>query len=551
MERRTSGHAVRAVLLLIAVAALLAPVFVLRAIPTGNLADVGLDWVAAVLNASLLCAAGAATVASLVSALRHGSLAFMLLAGASAALVGGSLGLLAGAASMTLPVVASAAFTLGAVGASRAVTMIAGHRARVAAAGLILVLAEAAVLTDVLPPVAAMVDPYRPFLMMAAAIIAGLAAIVAATRDLGPAAAALAVGATALAVARPDGVELLLGTVALGGAALLTGRSVVVLHAPPAADGDGLPGVVMHLSEGVLRFDGHLRLRAWNPAAAHMLGIDAAGEGTRLEDLLGLTLPQLPAGAETVLHHTAIDAFDLSIHRETTSIIVVVREPPVSGDAERLGRELRGTIEELLQARRTVDLQRAELDRATTTDPLTGVASRIAIVDRLRTEVAQARRYRHPVAVLLIDVDHFGEVNIGHGIEGGDAVLREIALRVRLRVRAADALGRSGSDGFLSILPHTDEAGAATFADTLRRRIGERPIAIGEAGVAVTVSVGVAVMRPAEDLDLDGLMARAEDALESARSTGGDRIALDRLHGLARLDPRSLEPDETADGKSV
>ncbi len=109
---------------------------------------------------------------------------------------------------------------------------------------------------------------------------------------------------------------------------------------------------------------------------------------------------------------------------------------------------------------------------------------------------------------------------------------------MRLRVREADALGRSGSDGFLATLPHTDGAGAATFADALRIRVGLRPIRVGDSELKVTVSIGVATMRPGEDLDLDGLLARVQEALDSAQSAGGNRIALDRLHGLARLEDR-------------
>ncbi|MFN2419473.1 MAG: GGDEF domain-containing protein [Candidatus Limnocylindria bacterium] len=545
MERILSGHAVRALLMLLTVAALLAPILALRAAPPVDVTTGGLAWIIPALSAGLIGAAGMAAVASLAVGLRHGSLASVLLAGSSAALVGGALALIAGSASIAVAVAVAATLTLAAAVAGRAAVLIAGHRARVVAAGLVLVMAEVAVALDILPVLAEAIDPFRSPLLLAAAVLSGLAALVAATRDLGPAAAALAVGALALAVARGAGAELVLGLVTLTAAALLTTRSVIqVAQKPAATDDDRLPEVVAQLSEGVLRFDGHLRLRAWNPAAAAMLGLDAAGEGTRLEDLLGLALPQLPAGSETVLHHTPIGGLDLSIHRDATSITVVVREPPVSGNAERLGRELRATIEELLQARRTVELQRVEIERAATTDLLTGVASRAAILDRLRVEVAQARRYQHPVTILLLDLDRFGEINAAHGIEGGDTVLREIALRVRLRVRAADALGRSGSDGLLSILPHTDEGGAATFAETLRRRIGQRPISVGDVEITVTLSVGVAVMRPGEDLDLDGLVTRAEEALASARSAGGDRIALDRLHGLARLDMASTDPGE-------
>ncbi|MGH2417375.1 MAG: PAS domain-containing protein, partial [Candidatus Limnocylindria bacterium] len=332
MERRPSGHAVRAVLMLLAVAALLAPVLALRALPPADLEASGLEWVALALGAGLLGAAGLATVASLVIALRYGSLTSLFLAGSSAALVGGALSLLAGSEGLAVTTVAAAVLTLAAAAAERSGALAAGHRTRVVAAGAVLVLAEAAVVVDLLPLPAGVIGSYGPSLLLAAAAIAVLASIITATRDLGPAAAALAVGATALAVARGDGPELLIGLIALIGASLLTARSVIgSVQDPIATDDERLPEVVMHLSEGVLRFDGHLRLRAWNPAAEAMLGLDDAGVGTRLEDLLGLSLPQLPAGSETVLHHMPIGGLDLSIHREATSITVVVREAALSG----------------------------------------------------------------------------------------------------------------------------------------------------------------------------------------------------------------------------
>ena len=536
MDSRPSGHAVRAMLMLLAIGAILAPAIVISALRPPDGPAAGMEWMPPALNAGLLAAAGAATVALLVVGLRHGSLAVTLLAGTTGALVGGALALLAGSTGLTLTIAVAAVFTLAAGAAERGGARIMGRRSRVAAAGAVLVLAETAVVADLLPALTAMIDPHRPSLLLGATVLAGLAAVIIATRDLGLAAAALAAGAGALALADGDAAAMALGLSSLTGSALLAVRSVIgVSEESVSVDDGGLPPVVAHLSEGVLRFDGRLRLRTWNPAAAAVLGLDQASEGTRLEDLLGVTVQQLPASSETVLRHAPIGGLDLSLHRDEGAITIVIHEPAVTGSEERLGRELRGTIEELLQARRTIDLQRAELERATSTDPLTGVASRAAILERLRIEVAQARRYQHPVAVLLLDVDHFAEINTSRGIEGGDAVLREIALRARLRARAADALGRWGGHGLLSILPHTDEGGAATFADALRQRIAQRPVSIGEAEIAVTLSAGVAVMRSGEDLDLDGLLARAEEALASARSAGGDRIALDRLHGLARL----------------
>jgi len=214
----------------------------------------------------------------------------------------------------------------------------------------------------------------------------------------------------------------------------------------------------------------------------------------------------------------------------------VERAPDV--EATRLTRELRGTIAELLQVRRTVELQRDEILRLETVDVLTGAGSRRAILGRLASEAAEARRYAHPLAALLLDVDGFSALNREHGMGIGDEVLREVALRLRLRTRAADALGRVGADSFLLLLPHTDEAGAAGFANALLERLLSRPIDTYDGELRVAVSIGVAFMRPGMELSDDELLADADQALASARAAGGNRVAFDRRHGLLRLDDR-------------
>lgn len=220
----------------------------------------------------------------------------------------------------------------------------------------------------------------------------------------------------------------------------------------------------------------------------------------------------------------------------------------VRAEAARLARELRGTIDELLSARRTIELQRDELARAASVDVLTGAGSRRAILERVALEVAAAGRYNHPVALVLLDIDGFAALNHRHGRAVGDEVLREVALRMRLRVRAADALGRIGPDSFLAILPHTDERGAAVFADVLRGRLLSRPVGTAAGELSVAVSIGVALMRPGMALGDEELLAAAEEALASARAAGGNRIAFDRLHGLARLDERRLPRDSRPSG---
>jgi diguanylate cyclase (GGDEF)-like protein len=219
-----------------------------------------------------------------------------------------------------------------------------------------------------------------------------------------------------------------------------------------------------------------------------------------------------------------------------------------TAERERLAREVRAALSELNDARKTIALQRAELERAAEDDVLTGVSSRAAIMDRLREEVAAARRYPHPVSVVLMDVDGMGAINAQHGTEVGDAVLRELALRMRVRVREADAIGRVAGDSFLAILPHTDEKGATAFAEAIRDRATQRPVSTGQGEVAVTVSIGVSTLRPRQELTADMLFARADEAVASARAGGGNLIAYDRLHGLARLEERRPDgPDAQED----
>jgi diguanylate cyclase (GGDEF)-like protein len=214
------------------------------------------------------------------------------------------------------------------------------------------------------------------------------------------------------------------------------------------------------------------------------------------------------------------------------------QSPAADGEALRLAHELRGTIEELMRARRTIELQREELSRNASHDPLTGVATRRLVLERLAVEVAESRRYSHPVAAVLIDVDGFTQLNHDHGLAVGDDVLRELALRLRLRMRAADALGRVGGDSFLAILPHTDERGAAVFSDAVRSRLVTRPIMTAAGELTVAISIGVAFIRPGMELNAEELLAAADEALASARAAGGNRIAFDRMHGLIRIDER-------------
>jgi diguanylate cyclase (GGDEF)-like protein len=545
MVRTGVPRAIDAALLVMGAAPPLLVLVTARALPPAELEPAGLGWIIPALSGALVAASSALALAWLVGGMRSGATAAFLAASSAAAVAGGALVLLLTGErhAMGLALATAGTLALAATVAAPGDRILDRRRSRILAAGAGLLLAEVAVIAGTLPGPTPLVASWRDPLLVAAAGTAGLAAFGARERWLAAAAAGGAVGAVGVLLDRGAGLELVIGLLALVTASLAGLRAVAGWGSgEPSASltgGRQLPALAHGLTDAVMQFDGSLGLSDWNAPAAALLGLDPAARGARLGDLLGVSLAELPApGGVTVA--TAVGGLEIRLHRTDDGIVAVVGDGSPRGDAERLGRELRGTIEELLQTRRTIELQRAELERSSTVDPLTGVASRGALLDRLETEIAQARRYRHPVAVALLDVDGFAGINHRHGIGGGDTVLREVALRMRLRVREADALGRAGSDAFLAVLPHTDEGGAATFASALRHRLAQRPLLVGDELVTLTVSVGVAVMRPGEALDLDDLLTRVGEALDSARAAGGNRIALDRAHGLARVEERDM-----------
>ena len=551
MERSSAIRASRTTLGLLVAGPLLAVLFVARALPSADLAEAGLAWTPDALAGLLVVVATVTALAWLVAGLRTGRLTDLLAAGASAAIAGGALSLLFDAAHLVTLGVASLALAGAAVSDRAGVRIRGGQLARIATAVAIVGLAEAAVLVELLPGLGGVATAIHPALAGGTLAVSVVAALASLGTTVAPMASAVLVGIAATSLARDGGIETVIGLVALIGSQLIGIATWAEANAPVAEpiedDGDRLPELASRLTVPVLRFDGRLRLRDWNATAAILLGLDQASGGARIEDLLGVPIGDLPHDDGWVATVAGAGGLTIGLQRSGGGLTAIIDDPAASPESDRLGRELRGTIEELLQARRTIDLQREEIERAATTDPLTGVASRLAIMDRLGTEVAQARRYLHPVGIALIDIDGFADLNRAHGTAGGDAVLREIALRMRLRVRASDELGRIGSDSFLAVLPHTEENGAATFADAIQHRLALRPVVVGDAELRITASIGLAVMRAGEDLDTDGLLARAGEALESAKRAGGDRIALDRLHGLARLDDHRATGSQARD----
>jgi diguanylate cyclase (GGDEF)-like protein len=153
-------------------------------------------------------------------------------------------------------------------------------------------------------------------------------------------------------------------------------------------------------------------------------------------------------------------------------------------------------------------------------DPLTQMLNRKALVSRAAELAQQTRLTRRPVGVVLGDLDHFKAVNDTAGHQVGDAVLRDVAFRWRLSLRAYEMAYRLGGEEFLVLLPGATLAEAEEVAERLRSSIGAAPVA----GQPVTMSFGVAASPDGEPFDFDALYARADLALYRAKRSGRDRV---------------------------
>ncbi|WP_200347751.1 diguanylate cyclase [Halochromatium glycolicum] len=169
----------------------------------------------------------------------------------------------------------------------------------------------------------------------------------------------------------------------------------------------------------------------------------------------------------------------------------------------------------------------ATLLEQATKDDLTGLANRRAFISRLEEELARLKRSSgREAAVLMIDLDHFKQINDSFGHHQGDVVLRHCAMLMRAALRRSDQVGRIGGEEFVILLPETDQAAARLFAERLRATIEQTPVEPPQGPpIKATISVGVTALRSV-DTTIDTALARADAALYRAKRGGRNRVAM-------------------------
>ncbi|MFL6673290.1 MAG: diguanylate cyclase [Massilia sp.] len=164
----------------------------------------------------------------------------------------------------------------------------------------------------------------------------------------------------------------------------------------------------------------------------------------------------------------------------------------------------------------------SQMEWLATTDSLTGLANRRAFLERAESARMLAGRLRKPITLMMLDIDHFKQLNDRFGHATGDEALVVFADTARQALRDHDIMGRLGGEEFALVLPGTDFEGALHAAERLRVAVSEAPLITSGNAYTMTVSIGVVLIDPNEELT--AALARADHALYAAKSGGRNRV---------------------------
>ncbi len=272
----------------------------------------------------------------------------------------------------------------------------------------------------------------------------------------------------------------------------------------------------------------------------------ADGSGLALLEGLRLTHPRI---ARVLLTGTArlsdaVDAINrCQIHRLVlkpwrvddllTSMRAIGRSLQLERSHEKLIEEYRALMRDLesrvAERTRELELKNQLLEKMALTDALTGLPNRRAVELIARKELLRRARVDEPLALGLIDADHFKDINSAYLLVGGDHVLTWLGQTLQNALRGTDAIGRIGGEEFMIVAPATDLAGAEGLAERLRARVERERTTFRGAAIGVTISLGFAVTEAGEPASFDELRAAAAAALADAKRNGRNRAVVRRL----------------------
>ena len=155
-------------------------------------------------------------------------------------------------------------------------------------------------------------------------------------------------------------------------------------------------------------------------------------------------------------------------------------------------------------------------------DPLTGIGNRSSMDMSFEREIKLARRHSHPLTLMMVDIDHFKEVNDSLGHQNGDKVLQKIVEIIHATLRETDQIFRYGGEEFIAILHNTDIENAKLIAERVRLNVAMAPISLENEDVLNTISIGVSDLR--DNDTTSSLFERTDQAMYEAKTTGRNKV---------------------------
>lgn len=300
-----------------------------------------------------------------------------------------------------------------------------------------------------------------------------------------------------------------------------------------------LQAAVAVLADGFVLFDAEQRLVRCNQAFAELYQ-------RQPEELVGMRRPDILR--DGYRRGVGMDIGDLSLEQWLTDIERSQQRQP-NRQFELRGYDGRWFViaerltesGELVSVRTDITRQKrqeAELRRLASTDSLTGALNHGQFIHQATKALSQARHYGHALTLVMLDADHFKQVNDHHGHAAGDTVLREIVQIMQQILRDSDRVGRLGGEEFAVLLPETDSTTAQHLAERLRACIAAQCFTGLAGDFNVTASIGIASLA-AQDSHLDDLLKRADQALYQAKAQGRNRVCI-ADHASAPQNPQPL-----------
>lgn len=293
------------------------------------------------------------------------------------------------------------------------------------------------------------------------------------------------------------------------------------LEAALAAGEAELRALKDNLPIGIYRADEEGHIQTANPALLTMLGFESleAFNSAELEEVW-VDLSRRDELISRMRRQGAVTDFEARLRRtDGSEIWGLFHSFGVFGEDGRL-IYFDTTVQDVTEKKEALET----LARMARTDGLTGLLNRQHLLARLEEEVTRANRYRRPLGVLLLDLDHFKAVNDTHGHLAGDRVLAAAAHAIDRSLRSADAAGRYGGEEFCVLLPETGQEDAEALAERLRLKLAEIRHAMGsKRALRVTCSIGVTAARGG-DLRAYDLLSAADEALYEAKRLGRNRL---------------------------